>query len=48
MKADIKAADRGEPITLMEPLLVGSDSRHRPALTDLAFELTHSPIWFGR
>jgi hypothetical protein len=40
MKADIKAADRGEPITLMEPLLVGSDSRHRPALTDLAFELT--------
>jgi Fic family protein len=46
MKADIKAADRGEPITLMEPLLVGSDSRHRPALTDLAFELTQKSAGF--
>jgi hypothetical protein len=39
MKADIKTADRGEPVTLMEPLLIGSDSRHRAALTDLAFDL---------
>jgi Fic family protein len=46
MKADIKAADRGEPITLMEPLLVGSDSRHRAALTDLAFELTQKSAGF--
>jgi Fic family protein len=46
MKADIKAADRDEPITLMEPLLVGSDSRHRAALTDLAFELTQKSAGF--
>src|ERR1039458_5269808 len=46
MKADIKAADRGEPITLMEPLLVGSDSRHRAALTDLAFEITQKSAGF--
>ena len=36
-KADISAAvDRGESIGLMEPLLVGEDSRHRAKLTDLA------------
>ena len=46
MKADIKAADRDEPVTLMEPLLVGSDSRHRAALTDLAFELTQKSAGF--
>ena len=39
MKADIKAADRGEPTSLMDPLLIGDGSRHRPALTDLAFDL---------
>jgi Fic family protein len=46
MKADMKAADRDEPVTLMEPLLVGSDSRHRSALTDLAFELTQKSAGF--
>lgn len=39
MKADIEAADRGEPVSLMEPLLVGDTSRYRAELTDLAFEL---------
>ncbi len=31
--------DRRESIGLMEPLVLSSDSRHRPELTDLAFEL---------
>lgn len=31
--------DLGEPVALMEPLLVGESSRHRGALTDLALEL---------
>jgi Fic family protein len=31
--------DRGETVTLMEPLLLGAGSRHRGPLTDLAFEL---------
>ena len=39
-KADMKAAeDRGEAIGLMEPLVLGEGSRHRPELTDLALEL---------
>lgn len=28
-------SDRGEKTTLMEPLLIGHSSRHRPELTDL-------------
>jgi len=32
-------ADRGEPVSLMEPMLIGEGSRHRAALTDLAVEL---------
>lgn len=40
IKADIGAAvDRGESLTLMEPLLIGEGSRHRAGLTDLAIEL---------
>ena len=40
IKADIKAAKtRGESIGLMEPLLIGDGSRHRPELTDLALDL---------
>jgi len=31
--------DRGELVLLMEPLLVGEDSRFRSRLTDLALEL---------
>jgi Fic family protein len=46
---DIKAAeDRGELISLMEPLLVGEGSRHRGALTDLALELAQKSSGFRR
>jgi len=40
MKADIKAADRDEPVSLMEPLLIGDGSRHRGEITGLALQLT--------
>jgi Fic family protein len=46
---DIKAAeDRGELVSLMEPLLVGEGSRHRGALTDLALELAQKSTGFRR
>jgi len=53
IKQDIKpvikpADDRGERISAMEPLLIGSDSRHRPALTDLAVELAQRSAGFRR
>src|SRR3974377_643738 len=49
IKADIKAAkDRGENVSLMEPLLIGSDSKHRPELTDLAVELAQKSAGFRR
>ncbi len=39
-EADIKTIkDCGESPSLMEPMLLGEGSRHRPALTELAFEL---------
>ncbi len=38
-KPAISAADRGESVTLMEPMLVSESSRHRTALTDVAVEL---------
>lgn len=39
-KPDIaKDIDRGERTTLMEPLLLSTDSPHRPSLTDLALDL---------
>ena len=37
-KADI-AADRGEAVTAMEPLLLSTNSKHRPGLTDLTLEV---------
>ena len=40
MEADIKAADRGELVSLMEPLLIPDSSPQRGPLTDLAFDLT--------
>jgi Fic family protein len=44
---DMKAAkDLGETISLMEPLLVGETSPHRPALTDLALELAQKSAGF--
>jgi Fic family protein len=48
-EADIRAAsDRGENVSLMEPLLVGSDSRHRPELADLTLELAAKSAGFRR
>ena len=47
-KPDILAADRGESIDLMEPLLVSEGSRHRAALTDLAVELAAKSAGFRR
>lgn len=41
-------ADRGESITLMDPLIVGETSRHRTALTDLAVELAGRAAGFRR
>jgi Fic family protein len=41
-------ADREEPISLMEPLLVGETSRYRTALTDLAIELASRAAGFRR
>src|SRR5579864_2504051 len=48
MKEDIKAVDRGEAISDMEPLLIGDNSRHRGGLTDLAFDLTQKSAGFCR
>lgn len=52
-KPDIKAdagevVDREEPTTLMEPLLIETGSRHRSALSDLAFELAQHSAGFRR
>src|ERR1035441_11131642 len=49
IKSDIKAAqDRGEDVSLMEPLLIGDSSRHRAGLTDLALELAQRSAGFRR
>ena len=50
-KADIKpdleaAEDRGERISLMEPLVLDERSRHRAELTDLALELAQRSAGF--
>jgi Fic family protein len=42
------AMDRGEPTSLMEPLLIGETSRHRGKLTDLALELAQKAAGFRR
>ena len=41
-------ADRREPISLMEPLLISEGARQRPALTDLAVELAAKASGFRR
>ena len=46
--AKIPADDRGEPVTLMEPMLIGEGSRHRGVLTDLAVELAAQAAGFRR
>src|SRR5271170_6634904 len=49
IEADIKAAkDRGETVSLMEPLLIAEGSRHRSALTDLALGLAQKSAGFRR
>jgi Fic family protein len=55
MKADIKRdvttktrVDRGEPVALMEPLLIAEGSPHRGRLTDLALELAQKSAGFRR
>lgn len=48
-EADIKAdKDRGEPVSLMEPLLISERSRHRYNLADLALELAQKSAGFRR
>ena len=46
MEADIIAVDRGELVSLMEPMLVTGDSRHRAPITDLALELVQKSAGF--
>src|ERR1022692_1167165 len=48
MKADMTGEDRGEIVSVMEPLLIGDGSRHRGALTDLALDLTQKSAGFRR
>ena len=49
MEADIKVPeDRGELTSLMEPLLVGEDSRFRSRLADLALDLAQKAAGFRR
>src|SRR6266853_1167315 len=48
METDIKAADRGESISLMEPLRIGDGSRHRGEITDLALSLAQKSAGFRR
>src|SRR3984893_11287716 len=49
MKTDnFAAADRGQSIALMEPMLLSEDSRHRGLLTDLAIELAGKAAGFRR
>lgn len=44
----MKPSDRGEHITLMEPLLIGESSRKRAEVTDLAVELAAKSAGFRR
>jgi len=46
---DFKAVkDRGEAVSMMEPLLIGVESRRRTELTDLALELAQKSAGFRR
>ncbi len=44
----ISTADRGELVSLMEPLLVGESSRQRTAPTEVAVELAAKSAGFRR
>src|SRR5665811_2270758 len=48
MNADFKAEDRGELVSLMEPLLIGDGYRQRGLITDLAFDLSQKSAGFRR
>jgi Fic family protein len=48
MEADIITDDRGELLSVMEPLVIGGSSAHRAALTDLALDLTQKSAGFRR
>src|ERR1039458_3581590 len=48
MEADIQTDDRGELVSVMEPLVIGDGSRRRAALTDLAFDLVQKSAGFRR
>ncbi len=48
MEADIKAEDRNEHVSSMEPLLIGDHFRHRAALTDLTLDLTRKSAGLRR
>src|SRR5271163_3855262 len=49
IEADLRPAEyRGEPVSLIEPLLIGEGSRHRGALTDLALDLAQKSSGFRR
>src|SRR5262249_493183 len=48
MEADIPEHDRGEFVSLMEPLLIGEDSRRRPGFMEVAFELAQKSAGFRR
>ena len=49
IESDVSAAvDRSEVVSLMEPLLISSDSRSRSELTDLAMELAARSAGFRR
>src|ERR1035441_4190019 len=49
MVPDIEVAhDRGEQVSLMEPLLIGEGSRHRSSLTDLVLDLVQKSAGFRR
>ena len=43
-----EAITHGENVSMFEPLLIGSGSRHRPELTDLALELAARSTGFRR
>src|SRR3974377_1019095 len=48
MEADTKTEDRGEPVSVMEPLLITDSSPHRGELTDLALDLAQKSAGFRR
>ena len=46
--AIIAAEDRGEPVSMMEPLVIPASSRHREALQDVAINLAAKAAGFRR